>query len=316
MDNDQSTLAAAIDWHRSGEQVALATVVQTWGSSPRPLGSHMAIRSDGVFVGSVSAGCVESAVVSGALKTLDASSAQTLDFGLSAWRNGLSCGGKIAVLVQPLCDAEPLLKVLQTLEAEQSCALAFDLASPRIDFLSDALIALPDRFIRHYRPKSRLVVAGAVHIAKSLGVMAELAGFDVSIIDPRREFALRGTFPAAPDIVWPDVYFKENPASVDTAIVSLTHAPKIDYPTLEAALKSPAYYIGALGSAATHAKRLRWLAQAGFDQSQLNRIHGPIGLPINAASPAEIAVSILAQIIAEKRSSRFDDGSDTATALK
>lgn len=302
MDNDHDAIMAAVDWHRAGEQVALATVVQTWGSSPRPVGSHMAIRSDGLFVGSVSAGCVENAVVSGAQTALDASMTQTLDFGVSAWRNGLSCGGKIAVLVQPLTDARPLQQVLSALDAQHSCALAFDPASPQIDFLSSADVEPDGHFIRLYRPPSRLIVAGAVHIAEPLAVMAELAGFAVTIVDPRREFALRGRFDKSPQVIWPEAYFADHPATADTAVISLTHTPKIDYPAITAALNSPAFYIGALGSAATHAKRLQRLAQAGFSQAQLSRIHGPIGLSINAQSPAEIAVSILAEIIAVRRS--------------
>lgn len=301
MDNDHDTIRTAVDWHRSGEQVALATVVETWGSSPRPVGSHMVIRSDGLFVGSVSAGCVENAVVSGAQTALDTSLTQTLDFGVSAWRNGLSCGGKIAVLVQPLTDSRPLEHVLSALDAQQNCALALDHASPQIDFVPAAEVEPAGRFIRRYRPLSRLIVAGAVHIAEPLAVMAELAGFAVTIVDPRREFALRGRFGKNPQIIWPEAYFAENPATADTAVISLTHTPKIDYPTMIAALNSPAFYIGALGSAATHAKRLQRLAQTGFSQEQLRRIHGPIGLPINALSPAEIAVAILAEMIAVRR---------------
>lgn len=311
MDNDSDTLNTAVDWHRAGEQVALATVVQTWGSSPRPLGSHMAVRSDGRFVGSVSAGCVENAVVSGAQAAIDANAVQTLGFGVSAWRNGLSCGGKIAVLVQPLLDARPLENVLTALEADRSCALALDRHSPQIDFLeidgpaSKALVpegsVSEGRFVRRYRPRSRLIVAGAVHIAEPLAVMAGLAGFSVAIIDPRREFALRGRFDPPPEVAWPEAYFRDHPATADTAIISLTHTPKIDHPTMVAALNSPAFYVGALGSAATHAKRLQRLAHEGFGPDNLRRIHGPIGLPIDAATPSEIAVSILAEIIAVRR---------------
>lgn len=304
MDNDLDTLAAAVDWRRSGEQVALATVVHTWGSSPRPVGSHMAIRSDGRFVGSVSAGCVENAVVTGAVGAIDSEGARTLGFGVSAWRNGLSCGGRIEVLVQPVLDAGPLENVIASLGADKPCALALDRASPVMDFLSAAKDAPDGRFLRRYQPPSKLVVAGAVHIAEPLAVMAELAGFGVIIVDPRREFALRGRFGKTPEVAWPDAYFQDHPISADTAVISLTHTPKIDHPTMVAALNSPAFYVGALGSVPTHAKRLQRLAHEGFGPEQLRRIHGPIGLPIGASSPAEIAVSILAEIVAVRKALR------------
>jgi xanthine dehydrogenase accessory factor len=301
MDNDLATLTKAIEWLKDGEQVALATVIQTWGSSPRPLGSHMVIRSDGLFFGSVSAGCVENSVVAGALAALDCQSPQILDFGVSAWRNGLSCGGKIAVLVQPLADAAPLRRVLDALAAGKSCALGFDHTQNLMDFDPPLDTTSPEYFVRLYQPSPRLIISGAVHIAEPLTIMAGLAGFEVTIVDPRREFAVRGAYGKPPVIAWPEAYFRDHPATSASAIISLTHAPRIDHPTLCAALKSPAFYIGALGSAPTHAKRLHRLAKDGFAPAQLSRIHGPIGLPIKASSPAEIAVSILAEIIAVRR---------------
>jgi xanthine dehydrogenase accessory factor len=304
MDNDLDTLQAAVAWRRAGEQVALATVIQTWGSSPRPVGSHMAIRSDGRFVGSVSAGCVENAVVTGAVGAIDGDTVQTLGFGVSAWRNGLSCGGKIEVLVQPLVTARPLERVIASLDADRPCALALDRATPGMEFLHTPDEAPEDCFVRRYRPLSKLVIAGAVHIAEPLAVMAGLAGFDVTVIDPRREFALRGRFDRAPQVAWPDAYFQDHPISADTAVISLTHTPKVDHPTMVAALNSSAFYVGALGSAATHAKRLQRLAHEGFGPEQLARIHGPIGLPINASSPAEIAVAILAEMISVRKGGR------------
>ncbi len=301
MDEDQHVLRQAIDWHDAGEQVALATVISAWGSSPRPMGSHMAVRSDGVFVGSVSGGCVESAVVRGAQAVIDGGAPSVLEFGLSAWRNGLSCGGRIAVLVHRLADAQPLRHVLTSLQLGQGLAVRFGLQDGSLECRDDGSIAPPQdsgHFLRLYRPSPRLIIAGAVHIAEYLARMAGLSGFHTTVFDPRREFARRGTFDNDPVIGWPDDFFTGQPIDRRTAIVSLTHVARIDHPVMVAALRSPAFYIGALGSTSTHAKRRTRLERDGFGPGDLARIHGPVGLPIGARSPAEIAVSILAQVIA------------------
>lgn len=303
MDEDQQILAKAVEWHDAGEQLALATVISTWGSSPRPVGSHMAIRVDGNFVGSVSGGCVENAVVSSALAAIDDDKPAIFETGLSAWRNGLSCGGRISILVHRLTDAEPLRRALSARKRGQACAVGFGLSDGSLTFHPDAEAATStsERFVRVYRPSPRLVIAGAVHIAEYLSRMAEMAGFEAVVFDPRREFARRGAFDRDPFIGWPDGYFRDHPIDGRTAVVSLTHTAKIDHPTMIAALRSPAFYIGALGSRATHAKRLTRLKGEGFGAADLQRIHGPVGLPIGAGSPAEIAVSILAQLIASWR---------------
>lgn len=294
MSDDREILEKAIKWQAAGEQVALATVVSTWGSSPRPVGSHMVIRADGVFFGSVSGGCVENAVVTGALAAIDADRPAVLEFGVSAWRNGLSCGGKIAVLVHRLYDVTPLYRVMEAHAQGRVATLGFRVADGAL--VADAS---PHEgvFIRIYRPSPRLVIAGAVHIAESLARMAEMTGFQTLVFDPRREFARRGTFDRDPVIGWPDAVFHDYPLDARTAVVSLTHAPKVDHPTMVSALRSPAFYIGALGSRPTHAKRLVRLEGEGFSPEQLKRIHGPVGLPIGASSPAEIAVSILAELV-------------------
>jgi len=299
MDDDQQILSKAIEWHEAGEELALATVISAWGASPRPVGSHMVVRSDGVFVGSVSGGCVETAVMSGALAAIDADKPSLLEFGVSAWRNGLSCGGRITVLVHKLSNVEPLSLVLSARERGQTCAVSFGIADGLLVFQTDihAEETSDGRFVRVYRPAPRLVIAGAVHIAEYLARMAEMTGFQSMVFDPRREFARRGTFERDPFIGWPEGYFHDHPIDGRTAIVSLTHTAKIDHPTMVAALGSPAFYIGALGSKATHAKRLTRLEGEGFSAETLQRIQGPVGLPIGARSPAEIAVSILAQLI-------------------
>ncbi len=157
-------------------------------------------------------------------------------------------------------------------------------------------------FVRVYSPPARMVIVGAVHIAQALAPMAKLAGFDVIVIDPREAFVRSGSLGDAKAIVdWPDDGMKEVAPDSSTAVVTLTHDPKLDDPALAAALRSKAFYIGALGSKKTHAKRLARLTEMGFTDADMARIHGPVGLDINALTPAEIAVSIMAQVIEKLR---------------
>lgn len=153
-------------------------------------------------------------------------------------------------------------------------------------------------FVRVYSPPARMIIVGAVHIAQALAPMAQVAGFDVTVIDPREAFVRSGNLANITSIVaWPDEAMEQVRTDMRTAVVTLTHDPKLDDPALDAALKSPAFYIGALGSRKTHAKRVDRLKEAGFTDTDIARIHGPVGLDINALSPAEIAVSILAQVV-------------------
>jgi xanthine dehydrogenase accessory factor len=313
-------------WQQAGQGTALATVVRTWGSSPRPVGSHLAVAGRGDFVGSVSGGCIEGAVIAEAQAMMADGRARLLEFGVSdeqAWEVGLACGGRVQVLVQTLAD--PVLDGLLTAhacnrpvawvtrlsdgvqclvdEAGATNALALDeavLAEVRSRFRTEqsgVLEADEDLFVRVYLSPLRLLVVGAVHIAQALAPMAQLAGYAVTVIDPRRAFASRERFPdVSVSDEWPDEALARLAPDARTAVVTLSHDPKLDDPALIAALNSPAFYIGALGSTRTHAKRVARLGEAGFT-ALLPRIHAPVGLDLGGRSPAEIAVSILAQII-------------------
>ncbi len=172
----------------------------------------------------------------------------------------------------------------------------------RIDSDHSGLMEFGGFFVRVYSPPVRLVIVGAVHIAQALAPMAQLAGFDVTVIDPREAFARSGNLAGITALIeWPDDGLKQVAPDARTAVVTLTHDPKLDDPALESALRSPAFYIGALGSKKTHASRLQRLDALGFSAADTARIHGPVGLKINAATPAEIAVSIMAQIIEKLR---------------
>ena len=326
-------LAAAAGWLHDARKVALATVTRTWGSAPRPEGSQMAIRDDGAFSGSVSGGCVEGAVIGEAENALRDGKPRNLKFGVSnedAWAVGLACGGTIEVHVAPLL-AQPQQSALAELkharDAQQAVVLATDLSSGESvlrypgtgggDALADAarLQARRDRstsveiggrnwFLTVFNPPLDLAIIGAVHIAQPLARMAALADYAVRVIDPRSAFATGERFPGVMlSLDWPDEALAARPPGPRSAIVALTHDPKLDDPGLSAALKSEAFYIGALGSRTTHAKRLERLKAKGFSDAELARIRGPIGLDIGARSPAEIAVAVLAQMTAELRKS-------------
>ena len=308
-------IGRAAEWHAAGHRLALAFVMQSWGSSPRPAGSVMLVREDMAVEGSVSGGCVEGAVIEAAMTALQDGTGQRLDFGVAdetAWEVGLSCGGKIAVLVTPVAD--------QGLPAALLCDMAADIAARRpvhvrFDARTGAIAAatppvtarsgLDDTgsfFDFVETPPRRVMIVGGVHITQFLAPMAQAAGYDVLVIDPRAVFVTADRFPGNTCVTgWPDEVMADFVPDSQTAIVTLTHDPKIDDPGLVAALRSPAYYIGCLGSRRTHAARCDRLRDSGFDDDDLRRLHGPAGLDISAKTPAEIAVSILAQMIAVER---------------
>ncbi|HMO09795.1 MAG TPA: XdhC family protein [Paracoccaceae bacterium] len=319
MDHDRIP-EIALDWHRAGRGAALATVTETWGSAPRPVGSQLAVSGAGEIMGSVSGGCVEGAVVAEALETLADGQPRHLSFGVSdddAFAVGLACGGRISVLVEPVGGAIPedLLADLVSARASRR-ALAYvtrpDGSGRRLtpgpgDPLAPAIAARmrADRsgmeedgtFIAIHNPPLRLIVVGAVHIAQPLVAMARLCGYDPVLIDPRGSFGSAERFPG--ETIrddWPDEAMAALAPDARTAVVTLTHDPKLDDPAIRAALASPCFYLGCLGSTRTHAKRLDRLRTAGVGDEAIARIHAPVGLDIGAKSPAEIAVSVLAQI--------------------
>jgi len=308
----------ARDWARAGKGAALATVVETWGSAPRPVGSQLAVSGDSEIVGSVSGGCVEGAVVVEALEVLADGTCRMLEFGVSddeAFAVGLACGGRIRVLVEPIgggqgIDPHLLDELVDARAGRRAAAVVTDtvrwtreIAGPETDperFDADRSgfdAADPARFVAIHNPPLRLAVVGAVHIAQPLLGMAEAAGYDVTLIDPREAFASADRFPGAHLVhEWPDAALAAHGLDARTAVVTLTHDPKLDDPALDAALRSPVFYIGALGSKRTHAKRVARLGEAGFSEARIARIDAPIGLDLGSRSPAEIAVAILAQM--------------------
>jgi xanthine dehydrogenase accessory factor len=309
----------ALEWHLAGQGAVLATVVQTWGSAPRPVGSQMAVSGSGDIAGSVSGGCVEGAVVLEAGEALEKGRSVILEYGISdgqALSTGLACGGTIRVMVEPigtgisqnmlsdLCAARaartPVVYAVDTASwdrrliapgtVECTPEIAARVASDKSGFEGSEFVAV-------HNPRVRLAVVGAVHIAQPLLQMARLVGFDTILIDPREAFATPARFVGETiDNDWPDTALVRFGLDRRTAVVTLAHDPKLDDSAIIAALKSDAFYLGSLGSRRTHAKRIERLTEAGFDAEQLGRIHGPVGLKIGAMSPGEIAISIMAEI--------------------
>ncbi len=303
----------ALKWHRAGKGAALATVVETWGSAPRRVGSQLAISGQGEIAGSVSGGCVEGAVVAEALDAIEEGRPVLLEYGVSdgdAFAVGLACGGTIRVLVEPVGGhlPEPLLADLVAARAARRpvAVLTGMGRRPRLEFEGHEERFRMDRsgfeadgetFVCIHNPPLRLIVVGAVHIAQALVPMARIAGYDPVIVDPRESFASAERFPGERLVhEWPDEGVRGFGLDARTALVLLTHDPKLDDPALEEALRSEVFYIGALGSSRTHARRVERLRERGFTEAEIARIHGPVGLDIGAAGPAEIAVAILAEM--------------------
>lgn len=318
-------------WLAEGQNVALATVVSTWGSAPRSIGAKMAISESMAMAGSVSGGCVETAVVDEALKELKKNRPKLLNYGVSddtAWEVGLACGGKIAILVEPLdktwwqimtdrihqnCPATTITlldadHIGQKILLGDGQTLYSTLTPDRVPSITDlnqsqtARIQneTTDVLVDTYRPAPRLVIIGGAHVAIALKNIAHIMGFRVVLIDPRDAFTTPDRFPDVEHVShdYPDKALQEIGLNSSTYIAILTHDPKIDDPALRVALPSNAPYVGVLSSKRTHEKRLERLTEQGVDPALFPRIHTPIGINIGAQTPEEIALCIMAEIVA------------------
>ena len=324
-------------WQAENQDVALATVINTWGSAPRKVGAKMALTPAGQISGSVSGGCVEGAVFEAGVAALNARQPELLSFGVAdetAWEVGLACGGQIQVFVEELPKATYEL-INDHLKREIAIAVGTIIASDsrlgekyvvgneglllgneadadvvtaiakaldggksmNLDLESDERL-----FVDVLLPPPKLVMVGGVHIAVALTAIAKTLGYRTIVVDPRRAFGSDERFPNVDRLlqVWPKKAFAEISLDQASAVAMLTHDPKIDDPALQVVLQSKAFYIGALGSRGTQTKRRQRLSDMGFDEAAISRIHGPIGLDINAQTPEEIAVAIMAEIIAAR----------------
>ncbi len=318
-------------WLAADESVALATVIQAKGSSPRPVGSRMAVTQSGRMTGSVSGGCVEGDVFREAQDVLAAREPRRLRYATvdeEGWDVGLACGGTIEVFVEPLAEAHRL--IVKSLQQEEAVGLITRLdgnghlvAWPNGRLRGDRSLApqLVPRLETGQSPSSTaelnespegavfleifarpptLTIVGAVHIAMPLVTMARELGFHVRLVDARRAFATPDRFPNADELIvaWPQEALEPQDLRPEDAFVVLTHDPKFDVPALEIALRSSVGYVGLLGSTITQEKRHAGLRERGFEDPDLTRIHGPVGLNLGGRRPAEIALAILAEIVA------------------
>ena len=318
-------LKAARQWLQRDGKVAIATVIDTWGSAPVAIGGQMAVATDGRFQGSVSGGCIEGEVIVEAEDILESGTPKVLTFGVAdetAWRAGLPCGGQVQVFVERLDGAaggaELLDRAIAARDSRQGLVVQtrLDTADRRIYARDDA--GLPDDiadrfstaksqlkdgpdgkiFLHALVPPARILIIGATHIGQVLSQVAKLAGYEVEIIDPRTAFAAPDRFrDVTIHAEWPQDALPRIGLDPYTAVVALAHVGHIDDEALKLAVRSPCLYIGALGSQRNHTKRRERLTAAGITDAEIVRIKSPIGIDIGAQTPAEIAVSVMAEIV-------------------
>jgi xanthine dehydrogenase accessory factor len=316
---DLRVLADVLAWRQSGHAVTLVTVVQTWGSAPRPPGALLAVRDDGVVSGSVSGGCVEDDLIARTKASFRQAASgepalskpELIVYGVSkeeATRFGLPCGGTLRLVQEPVSDSAWVAQLLARTAAHQLVARTLTLASGAVQLTSAArgqgLAFDGTTLTTVFGPKWRLLLIGAGQLSQAVAQIAGLLDFEVLICDPREEYAAT-LASGAPGITrlegMPDDVVREMLPDAHTAIVALTHDPKLDDMALIEALQSSAFYVGALGSRKNQETRKQRLAEH-FDltDAELARLHGPVGLALGAKTPAEIAVSILAEIVQVK----------------
>lgn len=330
-------------WYAAGDVIALATVVQTWGSSPRRVGAKMALTANGQVCGSVSGGCVEGAVYETGLDVIKIGRPQLLHFGVTnetAWDVGLACGGAIDVFVQRF-DREWYSALRPLINNDRASVIVTVISGP-VDLLGQSLIvkdqdhmnmigsitpeinraalaaaqealctgqsqrrtiAAPEPieiFLEVIAPSLEVIAIGGVHIAITLTQIAQVMGYRTTVIDPRGVFGTDARFPHVDRLIhaWPDEALKQINLSCLSAVVMLTHDPKLDDPALKIALPSEAFYVGALGSRLTQAQRRQRMLAAGISESNLAKLHGPIGIDLGGQTPEEIALAVIAEIVA------------------
>ena len=326
-DASREVPAVARRWLEDYGTIALATVIKTWGSAPVPVGGQLVVGPYERFEGSVSGGCVEAAVITAAADVMATGQPKVLGYGVgdeTAWRVGLPCGGRIEIFVERLSgaqDAAYLDAVLTAREQRSLLVVDTDLSSGRRVLHHRAEAYVPEtaellangdcvlhedvesrRFLHALAPPVRVILVGAGHVAQVLADLAQRVGYQAIVIDPRTAFSSETRFGGVPlRHDWPGTALPDLRLDARTAVITLAHDARLDDETLPLAVRSPCFYVGALGSRRTHEKRVERLAEAGLTAAEIARIDAPVGLPIGAKGPAEIAVSILGAVIKARR---------------
>jgi len=304
---DIEVLRTAETWRKSGRKVALGTIVKTWGSAPRPVGAMVAIRDDGQVVGSVSGGCVEDDLIEKTkTRMVDARAPALVTYGVTneeATRWGLPCGGTLQLVMEPLSEASRIGELLAQISNHILVKRRLDMASGRATLepgrWQDVLEFDGKLLSTVHGPRWRLVLIGAGQLTRYLAEMARLLDYHVVVIDPREEYANGWDLPNVTlDRGMPDDIVREMNLDGHSAVVALTHDPKLDDLALMEALKSAAFYVGAIGSKKNNDARRVRLKEFDLSAEEIARLRGPVGLYIGSKTPPEIAVAILAEMTA------------------
>lgn len=311
---DLEVLKTAAAWLAAGQRCELVTVIKTWGSSPRPPGAMLAIREGGEIVGSVSGGCIEDDLIANASRIgasrdgVSRTIPYLAEYGIDAdqaHRFGLPCGGTIQLAIEPLSGASGLAALLERLGRGDTVERRIDLKTGAVELRSasaDSTLHLDgDTLVTVHGPRWRLFIIGAGQLSRFLAQVASAMDYRVTVCDPREEYRMGWDVPGVElATCMPDDLVLDARLDARSAVVALTHDPKLDDLALMEALKSDAFYVGAIGSRANNAKRRERLKLFDVTEAQLARLHGPVGIYIGSKTPAEIAISILAELTAVK----------------
>ena len=306
---DIEVLRSVEEWRKAGRRATLGTIVKTWGSAPRPVGALVAIRDDGQIAGSVSGGCVEDDLVEKVrAKAVAAQRPELMTYGVTnedATRWGLPCGGTLQLVLEPVGEASGIGELLQTISKQQLVRRRLEMDSGRATLepgqWQDALEFDGKVLTTVHGPRWRLVLIGAGQLTRYLAEMARMLDYHVIVVDPREEYADGWNLPGvALDRGMPDDVIAALNLDGHSAVVALTHDPKLDDMALLEALKSAAFYVGAIGSKKNNDARRRRLREFDLSEGEIARLHGPVGLYIGSKTPPEIAVAILAEMTAAR----------------
>lgn len=302
---DLEVLTHSLEWLKKGYQAHLFTVVQTWGSAPRLAGAILVVREDGHLIGSVSGGCIEDDLADKARNHALPKTSSVMEYGISrdeAQRFNIPCGGRLQIVVEPINEAAQLLPLVQALEVRKLMKRSVNLKTGQVKLIQVLPEGLPkidgDWFHTYFGPQWRLLIIGANQLGAMLASMAQVLDFDVLICEPRQEIRAEWHVEG---VTWiegmPDDVVLEIKPDGHTAIVAVTHDPKLDDMALLEALKSDAFYVGAIGSHKNQEKRRERLRMFDLNELEISTLRGPVGLQIGSRTPAEIAIAILAELI-------------------